>query len=201
MSDFSAAILIKSEHKAVALEHMEDDVLLIRLNDKWICRLSADADADVSMVSIAMDLVQYSKTLLDLSECIPLIHINHAEDHCLEVCILHKSKSVCKFGVSYEFGFDEIELDDDAEFADMMNYSHFIKEEFEQFKLFGFDGKTCDEIFTIFSDADMNDFDEKHEAVAQFFSILGIEEFSFVSHHYASIDKEQGVTHFDIIKG
>jgi hypothetical protein len=191
MSDFSAAIIIRAEHEAIALEYLDDD-FLIRLNKNWLCRLSANDEINM------MDISKYSKTVLNLSEQIPLMHVVHPEDHGFEMCILHKRNMICHFGVSYEFG--ELDMKKSPEFAERMGIGRFIEDEFKQFKLFGFDDKACAKILASFNELDMNDLELKIDAVSNLFSVLGIEEFSFVSHHYVNSDKEQGTTHFDVIK-
>jgi hypothetical protein len=192
MSNFSAGIMLKAEHEAVALEYMEDNVFLIRLNSNWLCRLSANDESSM------MNIAKYSKAVLDLSERIPLMHVVHPEDHCFGLCILHESELVCRFGVSYEF--DEFDMGECPEMANPMGFGRFIEDEFKQFKLFGFSDNDCARMFASFTEADMSDYENKTESVRQLFSILGIEEFEFVSHHYASSDKKRGETHFDVIK-
>ena len=194
MSDFSAAIMLRAEHEAIALEHMEDNVFLIRLNANWLCRLSANDEISI------MNIEKYSKAVLDLSDRIPLMHVIHPEDHCFALCILYKREVVCRFGVSYEFEMDEIDWDEFPELPGAMGFGRFVKGEFENFKLFGFDDSDCAKMFATFTEVDMSDFRNKFESVRQLFSILGINEFSFVSHYYASSDKERGETHFDVIK-
>lgn len=192
MSDFSGAVMLRAEHKDTALEYMEDNVFLIQLNDNWICRLSENDDSSM------MNIAKYSKAVLDLSEEIPLMHVMHPEDHCFGLCILHKSELMCRFGVSYEM--DESEMEECPELSESMGFGRFVKDEFEQFKLFGFDDNDCAKMYDIFTEVDMSDWKTKSESVRQLFSILGIENFSFVSHHYVSSDKERGETHFNIIE-
>ena len=188
MSDFSAAIMFKAEHEKLALEYMEDDVFLIRLNDSWICRLSENDQNCATLNG------NYSNAVLDLSRRIPLMHVMNAEDHCLELNILHGGESVCCFAIVDDFD-DEYGCSPSMEYYEAEGWG-IDADEIDSFMLFGFDSDNCGEILNALSSSDKN----RWEKTATLFNILGINEFSFVSHHYLSSDKERGETHFIVIK-
>ena len=221
MSDFSCGILIGNNHKDLAVNYMEPDTFLIKLNDEWLCRLSENDSKEIV-------LENYSQAVLDMSAQIPLLHIQHSEDYGFDMGVLHNGELVFRFGIEYaiesSFAFEVGDkLYEDVDYVLVMDKPevvervkrevsarcHEIDEKIsrsfasvndnniKQFNLFGFDDERCSKIRNLLTEANYKKDDGLgFQMIQDLLAIIGLENFYFVSHRYACL----GDNDFEIVE-
>jgi hypothetical protein len=189
MSAFSSGIIINSSNRDIALKFKEANTYLVKLNDSWLCRLSENNFCKMTVES-------YTEAVLDMSEHIPLLHLQNAEDHGFEMSILHDRELIFKFNIEYAiediflfnigkelYGDDYIDVMQESDVQEriqkeMQNRYHEIE------KI-----KTALTIPNYKSDG------IGFQMIRDLFDALEIENFSFISYHYVSQDEDI----FDIV--
>ena len=98
MSSFIYANLILSKDVEIAKEYHEPNTYLIKINDRWVCRI---AETDYNGLS-----GEFSDTVFSMSEHIPVLFFSNSDNIGLGFSILQNRKIISSFYIDHEFDAD-----------------------------------------------------------------------------------------------
>ena len=205
MSDFSAGIFTLNENKDKVYPFLIESELFIQYNDKWVGKLSpTDMNTDMEI---------HPQTVA-LSKEVPLLHVINAEDHGFYIRILHEGDIKFHFDIPYSAEADlayEIgtELFGEEWFLDASKaqeriqqaseeaakrlkergipdiyFKNIDEESLKAFQIFGFNDDIVQKVRQVLTIENFNQ--DSHKMVYDLLDSLGLTQFSFVAHSYAS---------------